>query len=279
MKIGLSMWSVHPLWYDGAWGVDDFVRFCSELPSLQGVELLDMFWRDRETEIPAVLERVAACGLTVACYSASNNFAVSDAQEWTRQLDEVKDIIVTADRLGTQVVRVFSGNLEEGATFEQARSRIVDGLGAAARHAETYGITLCLENHGLLAGKAKQVKDIIQDVGSKYLMSTFDTGNFLLVGDDPVDACRTLGPWIGHVHLKDFRKIAGPHQGHTYTSLSGDRYIGTVPGVGEIDFASVLTELRRAQYDGWLSIEYEGDGDALDGSRASVHALNAMLSR
>ena len=278
MKIGLSMWSVHQRWFDGSWGVRDFIHFCEAIPSLQGVELLSMFWRDRETEIPMVLKLLEETQLAIASYSASNNFATGDPQEWSRQVKEVEDAVRTADRLGARVVRVFSGDLKGDASFDRARAQIVDGLRRAAACAKEYGVLLCLENHGLLAGKAEQVKGIIQDVGSDALRSTFDTGNFLLVDENPVHSLSILSGLIGHVHFKDFKKADAHSEGRTYRSLSGDPYIGAVSGKGDIDFGRILAGLRQMRYSGWLSVEFEGEGDPLEGSRESVQALAKWLA-
>ena len=81
---------------------------------------------------------------------------------------------------------------------------IVDGLSAGAEYAHQNGITLALENHGKMAGRSDQVKTIIEKVGSPGLRANLDTGNFLLVGQNPVDAANELADLIALVHLKDY---------------------------------------------------------------------------
>ena len=63
---------------------------------------------------------------------------------------------------------------------------------------------LCIENHGLFAGRSDQVLEIINEIGSPALKSTFDTGNFVLVGQNPENAVEELKGYIDHVHVKDF---------------------------------------------------------------------------
>lgn len=254
----------------------DFIDFVATTKA-QGVELLSVFWEDPDKEIPRVRDALRRNNLELACFGASNNLAVSDPDKRKTQLKDITDSVDMAAELGAKVVRVFSGNKEEGVRFEQAKSWIVEGLREAAAHASGKGIVLCLENHGLFAGKADQVLEIIREVGSPALASTFDTGNFLLVDDDPNEAIDKLKDHVSHVHFKDFMKADDSVEGHVYTSLSGQRYVGKVPGEGSVDLKYILTALKRNGYDGWLTVEYEGNEEQKEGSIRSINNLAEIL--
>jgi sugar phosphate isomerase/epimerase len=173
------------------------------------------------------------------------------------------------------VIRVFSGNLAEGIAFEQARQWIIDGLKTASREAEKSGVTLCLENHGKLAGKADQIKTLLDRVDSPALRSTFDTGNFLLADEHPLDALRLLAPYIGHVHVKDFKE-----QGNgKYKSIGMRTYEGVPAGEGDASLPDVLDSLQAGGYTGAVVLEFEGIGDEADGIRQSFERLRTMLDK
>jgi len=59
-------------------------------------------------------------------------------------------------------------------------------------------------------------------------------------------------------HFKDFAPGAG-----VYNSLAGKTYRGTVIGEGAVDLAGCVSALKAAGFDGWFSLEYEGEGDPL----------------
>src|SRR5205085_183286 len=120
----------------------------------------------------------------------------TERQAQTRKLLDGVDMALT---LGTDRVRVFAGNRTEGLSDEQSMEYIVEGLQQGARYAEEKGVTLCLENHGLLAGKGEQVKGIIEAVGSLALKANPDTGNFMLVNEDSVEAVKVVAPLAGSV--------------------------------------------------------------------------------
>ncbi|MBE3554954.1 MAG: sugar phosphate isomerase/epimerase, partial [Thermicanus sp.] len=144
---------------------------------------------------------------------ASNDFATYDESLFKKGIDDIKRAVTLADRFGVKVVRIFAGDVKSGINYEQAKKRIVEGLKTVAEEAEKKKIFLGIENHGRLAGKSSQVKELIDTVGSDYIGSTFDMGNFILVGEDPIDAYKTLAKHVVHIHAKDFMKAPDNFEG------------------------------------------------------------------
>lgn len=262
MELSLSMWSLHRTVREKGWTVADFLGFCEE-EGIKSVELLNVFWKNQEQELPLVLEQLKTAGIRVSSYAVANDFAKEQPEERSAALKEITDAFPVAKALGTPVIRVFSGNLTDSVTYEKALDWIVEGLSAAAAQAEREGLVLCLENHGKLAGSGDQVKTIIERVGSPALRSTFDTGNFLLVDVRPLDALEVLLPYVAHVHFKDF----GAAPEGRYRSLNGTAYEGTVLGEGEVPLPDIVGILARHGYQGAYVLEYEGLGSEAEGVR------------
>jgi sugar phosphate isomerase/epimerase len=269
------MWSLEKEAFAGRLTAVDFVRFAGTL-GIAAVELLDCFWQDEARELPEV-KAAAGEGLAIGAYAIGNDFVAPDAGERLRQVDYVKHGVDVAAALGTRILRVFSGNAREGIPFATARQWIVEGLAHAAAYAEGRGVVLALENHGLFAGRSDQVAGILDEVASPALKATMDTANFLLVGEEPHVAVAALAGRAAHVHLKDFKRVDPDYAGPSFASTGTDRYVGTVLGEGDVRLAAVFDSLRRAGFDGVLSLEYEGTGDAREGVRRSLANLKAML--
>ena len=281
MKLSISMWSVVSAVRQGKIDLPGFIEFSARQQEngAQGVELLDYFWRDREAEIPKVLRQVADAGLELAVYSIGNDFFQPERGAWEKQLADAKIGVEVADRLGVRTLRVFSGNAKPGYAFEDGLAWIVEGLAALAAYAERYNVTLALENHGLMAGRSDQVRQVIDAVGSPALRANIDTGNFLLVGQNPTDAARDLAPLAALVHLKDFRRARPDETEHIYKALDGTPFTGAVVGQGQVDLPAIVALLDAAGYDGWLSLEYEGGDDPLTvGVRQSLQAAQRLLA-
>jgi sugar phosphate isomerase/epimerase len=277
-KTSLSVWSCHKYFFDKTWTNADFIHFAGQQTKVDGVELMHKFWNPG-IDIPQIEKALQQEGLEVACVGASNNFALPNAVDRDIQLQHIIDSVNIADLYGAKAVRVFSGSLHEGVSFEQGQRWIIEGLKAAAEYAGKKNIMLCLENHGLFAGKADQVQMIIGEVNSPALRSTFDTGNFILVDENPNDALEQLNTMIAHVHCKDFIKVEEIIQGETYVSLSGIRYAGTVIGEGSVALDHLLGRLLEIGYDGWITVEFEGNEEQKSGSIRSVANLTSILEK
>ena len=215
----------------------------------------------------------------MAVYSIGNDFFQPERSAWEKQLADAKSGVEVADRLGVRTLRVFSGNAKPGYAFEDGLAWIVEGLAALAAYAERYKVTLALENHGLMAGRSDQVRQVIDAVGSPALRANIDTGNFLLVGQNPTDAARDLAPLAALVHLKDFRRARPDETAHIYKALDGTPFTGAVVGQGQVDLPAIVALLDAAGYDGWLSLEYEGGDDPLTvGVPQSLQAAQGLLA-
>ena len=272
MKLSLSMWSVIETVKAGKMNLPQFIDFAAS-QNVKGIELLDYFWTDEKKEIPQAKKLVADKGLQIAVYSIGNDFFQADVVARAQQLEAVKQGVNVANELGVDLVRVFSGSYREGYNLEQGMGWVIDGLTESANYAQQHHVTLALENHGLIAGRSDQVKDIISKVNSPALRANIDTGNFLLVGQNPAEAAQVLAPLAALVHLKDFR-VPDPGQiVHVYRGLDGSTFTGAVTGEGMVDLPAIISILRDSGYNGWLSLEYEGPDDPL--TIGVPHSLNA----
>ena len=280
MKLSVSMWSVVSVVKAGKMDLPGFVEFAAhqQVNGAQGVELLDYFWRDRAAELPKVKKQVADAGLALAVYSIGNDFFQPDREAWARQLADLKTGVDVAEQLGTHTLRVFSGNAKPDYTLEQGLGWITEGLAEGAEYAARHGVTLALENHGLMAGRSDQVRGIIETVNSPALRANLDTGHFLLVNQNPTDAARELAGMVALVHLKDFRKVRPDDTEHIYKGLDGAAFTGAVVGEGQVDLKAITDTLRKAGYTGWLSLEFEGGQDPLTiGVPESLRAAQRLL--
>jgi sugar phosphate isomerase/epimerase len=279
MKISVSMYSLASTIKKEKWSIIDFIDYAESI-SLDGVELLDFYWKDgstKEKEIELVNQALRKHDLTVSAYDVSNNFVKESREARAIEAEKVLEGIGTAKKLGTNIVRVFCGDLHGDLTYEEGQSWIVEGLKKCAVKAEEEQVCLAIENHGLLAGKSEQVKEIIENVDSPFVRSTFDTGNFLLVHEEPQRAFDRLKHEIVHVHFKDFREKEAAEEIKGFKSTQGVELIGTVPGDGQVDLAYIVEGLKDEGYQGWLSIEYEGHDDAKDSNEEAVRRLKKLL--
>jgi sugar phosphate isomerase/epimerase len=99
----------------------------------------------------------------------------------------------------------------------------------------------------------------------------YDLGNMAIEGHvDPALAVEELGPYLRHVHVKNiaWRRLGGAW---TWRHVRLD--------AGLVDWRDVLAALRRAGYDGRLSLGHLGGRPTLALLRREVDLLRALLPR
>ena len=286
------MWSYFHTWRKGGFDIPAFIKEAKRAGA-DGVELLDFFYNDPDADridlfttqqVEAKRESAKAAlaetGLPVPIFSVANNFAKHDPAERERDLRKIVFGVDEALLYGAKVVRVFAGDVSDTVTFDDAREYIVEGLARASIYAHERGIRLALENHGTLAGKGEQVRGLVEDVRKRSGNDAFganpDTGNFMVVGQASHDAIRQVADYAYMVHFKDFKK-APPGEENGYRTVSGDVLLGTAVGEGQVDLAACIGELKSAGFDGWLSVEYEGQEDPLTAVPRSIENARRYL--
>lgn len=280
MKIGVSMWSYVRAYKDGRLDIPGFIHEAKRAGA-DGVELLDFFYRDIVADRHQAMLALRETGMPCPIFSISQNFAKPTEEERRAQLDKIKFGVDEAVQYESEVVRVFAGDVTEGITFQQARHWIVEGLAEASKYADSKGKKLALENHGTLAGRGEQVRGIIDDVrrlaGNDALGANPDTGNFLIVNQPSHEAIREVAKYAYMVHFKDFAPEPAGHNGFAYSTIDGRRLVGTAVGEGTVDLGACIGALSDAGFDGWLSVEYEGEEDPLTAVRRSIENARKYL--
>jgi sugar phosphate isomerase/epimerase len=108
-----------------------------------------------------------------------------------------------------------------------------------------------LENHWGLGRTPEGVKRVVDAVNSPWLEVTLDTGNFL---EDPYDRLEQLAPQTVLLQAK--------------TYFGGGRWYEL-----DLDYGRIAKILRTAGFSGWVSLEFEGNADPLEGIPKSLAML------
>ena len=163
MKLAVSMYSYYRTVKSQGMDIPGFIRTAKEAGA-DGVKLLDFFYSDPINEREQAHEALKETGLPCPIFSVAQNFAKADPAEREAQLAKIVFGVDEAVRFGSDVVRVFAGDVSDGISYDQAFEWIVDGLSQASTYAAKRGKRLGLENHGKLAGRGDQVKKLIDVV-------------------------------------------------------------------------------------------------------------------
>ena len=184
------------------------------------------------------LERNACCVLP-----REANLLSPQAEVRARGVEYLKRYLERTSELGGRFIcgptyaalGVMTGRRRTEAEWEWA----VEGLQSAARHGQELGVALYLEPlnrfETYFLNTLEDAARLVQAIGQPNVGIHFDTFHANIEERHPADAIRSVGKYIGHVHMSE-----------------NDR--GT-PGSGHVDWGGVMLALKEVGYDGWLTIE------------------------
>ena len=149
--------------------------------------------------------------------------------------------------------------------WEDAKEEMAPYIRRVTEYAKSKGIRTCTENHGQIFQAPERVEALIRAVGNENYGWLCDIGNFLCADAEPLRSVAIAAPYSFHVHAKDFlfKSAAEGQPEGFYTTLGGNFLRGTILGHGIVPVKECIGILKKAGYDGWLSLEFEGLEDNL----------------
>jgi inosose dehydratase len=141
-------------------------------------------------------------------------------------------------------------------TDDQRLFSIREKLHEPIRWAETFGIELLLEPHGILTDTVDGMSRILDALGHQETVGiNLDTGNSWLGGGDPLEFVKTFGARIKHVHWKDMAAEMLPLRGKQFGCG-----MGLIPlGDGIVGIEAIVKELISQGFDGPTTLEIAGE--------------------
>ncbi len=285
MKISVSSYSFSQLLNSGERTQLTLVELAKQM-GFDAIEFTDLCPPEGITEeeyakqIKAESERV---GLPVSSYTVGADFI--NAQNIEDEIARICRKVDTASILGVNVMRHdatsgFKGNEAKYKGFDQALPLLIKGCKAVTDYAKRYGIETCVENHGFFSQESLRVEKLVNGVADENFGLLIDIGNFACADDPSPVAVGRLAPYAKYVHAKDFHIKSGnainPGRGF-FRSRGGNYLRGAIIGHGDIPVMQCLSILKNNGYDGYVSIEFEGMENAVDGISTGLENLRNML--
>jgi glucosamine-6-phosphate deaminase len=231
-----------------SWSLDQVLDAAGRL-GYDGVELRfiagdDALWARPELTGAGLAEtrgRLRDLALGISCVDTRSFFHDPPGPARERALDEARRSLELAARLGAAGIRVFGDRVQEGQDKASTAALIADALQELGAFAAPLGVEVWLESHGDFA-RAADTRDILDRVRAPAVGVVWDPANAFELGETPAEGHRILGARVRHVHVKD---------------LAGPPFTPCLPGRGVFAPERVLSVLRSAGYDRWVSFEWE----------------------
>ena len=240
-----------------------------------GVEILQVQMREEgNAYLQGLKRRAFDAGLELCGFSTHQGFVSPDAAIRAENVAKTCRSIELAAALGIPTMRVNTGRWGTSKSFDDLMANkgieprlpghtddegfawVIASLRECLPTAERCGVVLGLENHWGLGRTAEGVMRIVEAIDSPWLRVTLDTGNFL---EDLYPQMERLAPKACLVQAKTY--FGG---GKWYTL--------------DIDYPRVAGILRRHDYRGWVSLEFEGRDDPATAVPRSLHLLRTAFA-
>ena len=164
------------------------------------------------------------------------------------RLDYLKQAAVWANKAGITDIVIHAGFIPNN-PFAPEYSPLLTAVKLLCDHCKKLGINVLLETGG---ESAVALLRLIKDTAADNLFVNLDPANMIMYGyANPVDSMYTIGKYVRNMHGKDGMHPTDP------------RILGAEMPVGQgvVDFAALLTELKKLNYDRYIIIEREITGD------------------
>lgn len=182
---------------------------------------------------------------------------------WEQNVANIRETISLAKRIGLKLVTFHAGFLPHepgnplGAKLEARLGDVADWFAAA-------GLTLALETG---QETAVTLRSLLQRLNRPNLGVNFDPANMILYAQgNPIEALRTLGPWIRQVHIKDAR----------LTKVPGTWGEEVAVGTGEVDWRAFFAALEDAGFAGDCCLEREAGEQRVPDLRSAREFLEKL---
>jgi L-ribulose-5-phosphate 3-epimerase len=243
-----------------------------------GVEGIDILHRQMDGEDNQYLQELKRHaflnGITFTCLSIHQSFVSPDKEFLKKEIDHTIKCIELAAKMGIPCLRLNSGRWNTIKSFDDLMKNrgvepvlpgyteddgfkwCIDSIRQCLPAAEKYGVLLALENHWGLCSTPEGQLRIKNAIESPWLGIMMDTGNFL---ENPYSKLEMLAPQTNFVQAKTY------YGGGEWYSL-------------ELDYKRIISILNKVNYQGYLSLEFEGKESPFTAVPKSIAMLREAMA-
>ncbi|MBN2314150.1 MAG: sugar phosphate isomerase/epimerase [Sedimentisphaerales bacterium] len=237
------------------------IEQCIDEAARMGFDGVDLLLIQMESEENSYLQKIKRHalinGLDLCCMSTHQGYVYPDKALRQKNIDLTLKQIEIAYRLGVPIVRINTGRWRTTKSFDDLMANrgiepvlpgyteddgfkwVIDSIEKCLPKAEECGVILGLENHWGLARTPEGLLRIVNAIDSPWLQVLLDTGNFL---EDPYDKLEMCAPQTVFMQAKTY------YGGGLWYTL-------------DLDYPRIARIMRKHNYRGYISLEFEGNED------------------
>ncbi len=244
VKIGLNAYSFNKPLMAGTMKIPEVIEYCAQ-QQIDGVDLTGYYFPGypnvpSDEYIRSVKRTAFLNGVTIIGTGVRNDFTLTDGPLRKLQVQLVKNWVEVAAKLGSNMVRVFSGReVPKGYTFDQVLEYMVPAFKECADYGKQHGIIIGLQHHHDFLKTAEETIRVVKAVDSDWFSVILDVGS--VRQGDPYKEIERLIPYASNWQIKEH-----VWYGEKKTAIDLHKLRGLIDKIG---------------YRGFAPIEALGEGD------------------
>ncbi len=238
-----------------------------------GFQAVELHIRDpKAIDRISILHKIEKTGISVSTIGTGQAygedricFTSPDEKASRAAIQRIKDQVDFASDLGAKIIiGLIKGPLPlESSERTLATKRALDGLRECAGYAEKSGVFLVLEAinryESNFLNTAEETDRFIQEAHSPAVGLHLDTFHMNIEEVSIEEAIINHSRRLLHMHLADSNRMA--------------------PGMGHLDFRSILSALRKIGYEGYLGLECLPSHDPQSAAEHALRFLKQLLPK
>ena len=253
------------------------IERCIDLAADMGFDGVEVLHVQMPATDNAALQKIKQAafrrGVDLMGFSTHQTFVSPEKAVRQKNIEHTNMCIELAYALGIPTVRVNTGRWGTSKDFDELMANkgieprlegysdddgfewVIDSLAECLPTAEKCGVVLGLENHWGLGREASGVLRVVDAIDSPWLQATLDTGNFL---ENKYEQMQQLAPRAVLVQAKTY------FGGGTWYTL-------------DLDYEKIAGILAAVDYEGYISLEFEGNAPSAEGVPKSLELLRGVF--
>lgn len=271
---------------DGTMKVSEWIQLASGL-DIDGLEWYAGFLEMAdESNWSRFRQEVEDKGMRIPMMCCSPDFTHPDEKFRKKEIEKQKKWIDMTYALGGSYCRVLSGQRRPELTVEEGVTLAAECIETCLPYAADRNITLMIENHYKddfweypeFAQKMDVFCSLVDRIHHPYFGVNYDPSNTYLAGEDPLELLRRVSTHVVTMHasdrfllegtLDDLRKEEGGATGYAKRLSHGEI------GKGLNNYDAIFKELKRVDFNGWISIE-----DGVDGMEQLARSVDFLRKK
>lgn len=288
MKIGISSYSFQRLFNRGETDIFGAIDFAKKT-GYDCIEFVDFIApKDKAGRLEWVAKVRAHCeavGIEISAWTIGADFLNAFDGDTAKEVARLKDEVDICEALGAKLMRHditqgFKNRAIGARSWQDAIRVIAPAIREVTEYAAAKGIRTCSENHGYFFQDSSRVEALILAVNHPNYGWLVDMGNFACADEDSARAVGVAAPYAFHVHAKDFLYKSGAEgqpDESWFPTRGGNFLRGTIVGHGIVPIGQCVSILKKAGYDGTVSLEFEGSEEVFDAVTKGYAKLKACI--